>query len=92
MKEPLPDSIQPVDLLQMRLALAEEGRAQNAVVALEAQLELRRIELQQAMQRRASVGVGINEKYQLDAGDTYTQTDGKITRSLPFDPRLSSVL
>lgn len=82
-----PTVIEHNDLLEIKLAISEEGRAQNAVIALEAQLELRRLEFQQAQQHRALVGARINEKYELGTGDSFSQTDGKITRTV----KLSSV-
>ncbi len=68
------------DLLEMRLALSEEGRAQNAVVALEAQLELRRAEYMRAQEYRAALGKRICDVYGLGTGDSYNAITGAITR------------
>jgi hypothetical protein len=80
MESTLPSVIAREDLLEVRLAIAEEGRANNAVIALEAQLELRKAELRQASTDRSAAALRLNEKYQISGADRYNQLTGEIAR------------
>jgi hypothetical protein len=84
----LPAVVAQCDLLEMRLYIAEEGQAQNAVVAVEAQIALRQRELadlrrdyEKAQNLRAATGKRLADAYKIGPGDTYNQLTGAIKRA-----------